>query len=79
MLDEWRGSATVAGGRIFDELETLLLTGSPYEGRDPIGTDTAISAMTREPLRAFYDTGTGPDNASVVVVGDIDTADDRRG
>ena len=39
VLDEWRGSATSASGRIFDELETLLLTGSAYEGRDPIGTD----------------------------------------
>ena len=75
VLDEWRGSATSASGRIFDELESLLLDGSPYEGRDPIGTDTAISAMTREPLAAFYDTWYRPDNASVVVVGDIDTGE----
>ena len=33
VLDEWRGSATSASGRIFDELESLLLDGSPYEGR----------------------------------------------
>ncbi len=72
VLDEWRGSATSASGRIFDEIESLLLDGSPYEGRDPIGTDAAITAMTREPLAAFYDTWYRPDNASVVVVGDID-------
>ena len=75
VLDEWRGSATSSSGRIYDEFETLLLDGSPYEGRDPIGTDTAISAMTREPLAAFYDTWYRPDNASVVVVGDIDVDD----
>ncbi len=75
VLDEWRGSATSASGRTFDELESLLLDGSPYEGRDPIGTDTAINAMTREPLAAFYTTWYRPDNASVVVVGDIDTGE----
>ncbi len=75
VLDEWRGSATSASGRTFDEIESLLLDGSPYEGRDPIGTDTAIGAMTRDPLAAFYDTWYRPDNASVVVVGDIDTGE----
>ncbi len=72
VLDEWRGSATSAGGRIYAELEALLLTGSAYEGRDPIGTDAAISAMTAEPLRRFYDEWYRPDNAAVVVVGDVD-------
>jgi zinc protease len=75
VLDEWRGSATSAGGRIYAELETLLLSGSAYEGRDPIGTDEAISAMTAEPLRRFYDEWYRPDNAAVVVVGDVDPAE----
>ncbi len=72
VLDEWRGSATNVSGRIYDEFEALLLDGSAYEGRDPIGAEAAISAMTREPLAAFYDTWYRPDNAAVVVVGDID-------
>ena len=75
VLDEWRGSATDVSGRIYDEFEALLLDGSAYEGRDPIGTEAAIAAMTREPLAAFYDTWYRPDNAAVVVVGDIDADD----
>ena len=59
VLDEWRGSATTADGRIYDELETLLLTGSAYEGRDPIGTEEAINAMTSDLLGRFYLSGTG--------------------
>lgn len=72
VLDEWRGSETSSGGRIFDALEELFLTGSPYEGKDPIGNDAAIAATDAEPLRRFYDDWYRPDNAAVVVVGDID-------
>jgi zinc protease len=72
VLDEWRGSASSSNGRIFDSLEELLLTASPYEGRDPIGTDDAIRAMDSAPLRRFYDDWYRPDNASVIVVGDVD-------
>ena len=72
VLDEWRGSAATSNGRIFDALQALFLTGSPYEGKDPIGSDTSISAMDAGPLRAFYDDWYRPDNTAVVVVGDID-------
>ncbi len=74
VLDEWRGSEASSNGRIFDALEALFLAGSPYEGKDPIGTDAAISSTNAEPLRAFYDDWYRPDNAAVVVVGDIDTS-----
>ena len=78
VLDEWRGSATSSSGRIFDELESLLLDGSPYEGRDPIGTDDGDQRDDpRAAAGASTTTWYRPDNASVVVVGDIDTADDR--
>ncbi len=50
----------------------MFLTGSPYEGKQPIGTDADITAMTSAPLRSFYDDWYRPDNAAVVVVGDID-------
>jgi zinc protease len=72
VLDEWRGSAASSDGRIFDALESLFLTGSPYEGKKPIGTDADINAMTSAPLRSFYDDWYRPDNAAVVIVGDID-------
>ena len=79
VLDEWRGSAASSNGRVFDALEDLYLAGSVYEGRDPIGTDTAIEAMTDVPLRAFYDDWYRPIEASVIVVGDIDALTIERG
>ena len=79
VLDEWRGSEASSDGRIFDGLEELFLTGSPYEGRDPIGDEAAITAMNAEPLRAFYDDWYRPDNAAVVVVGDIDPEEIEQG
>lgn len=74
ILDEWRGSAATSNGRIFDALEDLFLAGSPYEDKAPIGSDTSISTMDAGPLRTFYDDWYRPDNAAVVVVGDIDPA-----
>ena len=79
VLDEWRGSEASSDGRIFDGLEELLLTGSPYEGRDPIGNDAAIATMDAAPLRAFYDDWYRPDNAAVIVVGDIDPGEIEQG
>jgi zinc protease len=79
VLDEWRGSEASASGRIFDALEDLFLIGSPYEGRDPIGTEDAINSMDSGPLRSFYDDWYRPDNAAVVVVGDIDPEVIERG
>jgi zinc protease len=73
VLDEWRGSEASSNGRIFDALEELFLGGSPYEDKDPIGTEGAIDETDAEPLRAFYDDWYRPDNTAVVVVGDIDT------
>jgi zinc protease len=79
VLDEWRGSASSSDGRIFDGLQQLFLTGSPYENRDPIGTEEAITAMDAGPLRAFYDDWYRPDNASIVIVGDIDPSTIEQG
>lgn len=72
VLDEWRGAGSSSNGRIFDALEALFLDGSPYEGKDPIGTDDAITSTNSAPLRSFYDDWYRPDNTTVVVVGDID-------
>lgn len=79
VLDEWRGSESSSTGRIFDTLESLFLSGSPYEDRDPIGTDAAIGAMDSDPLRRFYDDWYRPDNVGVVVVGDIEPDEIEQG
>jgi zinc protease len=81
ILDEWRQRDQSLDGRVSKASEALFLTGSGYEGRQPIGTDAAINAMTPELLRRFYDTWYRPDNAAIMVVGDIDaqqTEDDIR-
>ena len=75
VLDEWRQRDQTLDGRIGDAIEAMYLTGTGYEGRKPIGSDVAINAMTPDVLRRFYDTWYRPDNAAIIVVGDIDVDD----
>ena len=72
VLDEWRVRDQSLEGRVGRAAEEMFLTGSGYEGRQPIGSDAAIKAMTPELLRRFYDTWYRPDNAAIMVVGEID-------
>lgn len=72
VLDEWRTREQGVDGRVFDAIEELFLADTPYEGKDPIGAEAAIAATVAEPLRRFYDDWYRPDNAALVVVGDID-------
>ncbi|HEY5664755.1 MAG TPA: insulinase family protein [Ilumatobacter sp.] len=72
VLDEWRLSTQSLNGRLFDVAEGMYLAGTAYGDRSPIGDSGSISAMTATELRDFYDAWYRPDNASVVVVGDID-------
>lgn len=75
VLDEWRVREQTFDGRAGDAYQDMYLAGSGYDGRAPIGNDAAIEAMQPAPLRAFYDTWYRPDNAAVMVVGDIDVAE----
>ena len=65
----------VANGRLFEVAEDMYLAGTAYEDRSPIGQDDSISAMTDAELREYYDTWYRPDNAAIIVVGDIDVDD----
>ena len=58
--------------RRFIESSAVLLAGTPYDGRLPIGTPEAIEAMGPEPLRRFYDDWYRPDLMAVIAVGDFD-------
>ncbi len=78
VLDEWRQSVQSSSGRLFEAIAELFLAGSAYEGRDPIGEDAAIETMSAELLRRFYDQWYRPDNAALVIVGDIDVDDVER-
>jgi len=75
VLDEWRVRTQSIDGRLFEVAERLYLDGTPYEDRSPIGSDESISGMTDTELRQYYDTWYRPDNAAVIVVGDIDVDD----
>jgi zinc protease len=72
VLDEWRQRDQTFDGRVGNAIESMFLKGSGYEGRAPIGGDSAINAMSTDLLRRFYDTWYRPDNAAIMVVGDID-------
>ncbi|MDO8364042.1 MAG: pitrilysin family protein, partial [Actinomycetota bacterium] len=72
VLDEWRVREETLQGRQSAVLDTMFLAGSVYDGHHPIGGEQQIEEMTAGPLRRFYDTWYRPDNAAVVVVGDID-------
>lgn len=74
VLDEWRNSTQSVDGRLFDLATEHYLADTRYAGRPPIGTAESIRTMEAATLRAFYDTWYRPDNAAVVVVGDVDVA-----
>ncbi len=75
VVDEWRSRTETSNGRIFDRYSRFLLADSVYEDRLPIGGRDAIESITPEALRRFYDDWYRPDNAAVIVVGDIDVAE----
>jgi zinc protease len=75
VTDEWRSRTQTVDGRLSEVAEDLYLAGTPYEGRDPIGTEQSINSVPRDELVGFYDAWYRPDNAAVIVVGDIDVDD----
>lgn len=72
VLDEWRIRTQTTFGRRFVRSEQMFLGGTPYDGRSPIGESDSISSMDSTELRAYYDRWYRPDNAAIVVVGEID-------
>jgi zinc protease len=74
VVDEWRTSDQSAESRVFEALSDFFLAGTAYDGHDPIGGREAIETITADEMRTFYDDWYRPDNAAVIVVGDIDAA-----
>ena len=72
ILDEWRLRSQGFGGRISNAYADLILPGSPYEARIPIGDPEAIATTTPEELRRFYEDWYRPDLMALVAVGDFD-------
>lgn len=74
VLEEWRGRLG-AGSRLTDKQLPVLLQGSRYADRLPIGLPDVLRTAPRERLVSFYQKWYRPDQMAVVVVGDLPVAD----
>ena len=70
VLDEWR-STKDAQGRAATQYWELLLEGSKYSERLPIGLESVIRKVTPATIKEFYERWYTPDKMAVIVVGDF--------
>jgi zinc protease len=73
IVEEWR-LGLGADDRMMSKYVPVILKGSKYADRLPIGKVDVIKSFPYDTLRAFYKTWYRPDLMAVVVVGDIDPA-----
>ena len=66
-----KASATTVAGVVYDK---VLYGDQPY-GRQLTGDEKTIKAMGRDDLVRFYDANYKPNNSTLIVVGDVQTAD----
>src|SRR5262249_36245901 len=71
VMEEWR-LRRGAGARIQDKLFPVLLKGSRYADRIPIGKTEVIQNFKPETLKKFYKDWYRPELMAVVAVGDFD-------
>ena len=71
IMEEWR-LRRGAGARVNDKLYPLLLAGSRYADRIPIGKTEVIQNFKQDRLKQFYTDWYRPDLMAVVAVGDFD-------
>ncbi len=71
VIEEWR-LGRGARMRMLNEQLPVLLKGSQYADRLPIGTKENLESFDYETMRRFYDDWYRPDLMAVVVVGDFD-------
>ncbi|MGE5360827.1 MAG: M16 family metallopeptidase [Bacteroidales bacterium] len=73
VIEEWR-QGRGADARMRDEQFPILLKGSRYAERVPIGTPESIRTFKPEALKRFYADWYRPDLMAVIAVGDFDKA-----
>ena len=78
VLDEYRLRHETANGRISEFLNAIYYTGSIYDGMLIGGNEETNNAITESHLREFYETWYRPDNAAVIVVGDLPVSEMQR-
>ncbi len=71
ITEEWR-LGRGAQARLRDKFLPVLLEGSQYANRLPIGTYQSIQNMSRDQMISFYRNWYQPQMQSLIVVGDID-------
>ncbi|MBE8715298.1 M16 family metallopeptidase [Sphingobacterium hungaricum] len=71
VLEEMRGGRG-AQQRMRDQYFPILLNGSLYANRLPIGTEEIITNFDPEVIRGFHKDWYRPDLESIIIVGDID-------
>lgn len=72
VVEEWRARGENAQGRIREQILPVILHGSRYKDRLPIGTPEIIKEASYETIRSFYNTWYRPDLMAVIAVGDFD-------
>ena len=73
IIEEWR-LRRGAGARMQDQQFPILLKGSRYAERLPIGKTEILQSFPHDRLRKFYTDWYRPDLMSVIAVGDFDVA-----
>ena len=59
------------GYKLYDRLRAVLFAGTPYE-HDALGTRPSFDKTPAAMLKGFHDTWYAPNNAILVIVGDVD-------
>lgn len=66
-----KASATAVAGVVYDK----VLYGDQVYGRQLSGDEKTVAAMSRDDLAKFYNANYRPNNATLIVVGDVQSAD----
>lgn len=74
---EVRGDESNPYFAVSNELRQAMLGGTPY-ATNPVGTVDSFTRMTADDIRAFYRTWYHPNNATLVISGDVSPGDVAR-